>query len=424
MRKFFQLVLAGLSRRIIKKRRPKIIAITGSVGKTSTKEAVFLVVSQKFKARKSEKNFNTEFGVPFTIIGVGDPGRNIFKWLWILLKAVGLILLPLGYPEFLVLELGVEFPGDMTTLMGIVHPNVGIITSIGISHYEFFKDQAAIAAEKAKLAEVLEANDTLSLNADDPGALSVKGKTAAKVMTYGVGPEAEVKATDIVDQLGEAKYRTSLTVSRGNEVVKVSFSAIGKPHVQAIICGVAAGFILGVEKDLIELGLAGYKPAQGRLNIFAGFKHSTIIDDTYNAAPDSMRVALELLGRLTAKIKIAVLGDMLELGSISDEEHKKVGEFAGGLGLDRLITIGGQGRIIAAAAIAAGMPQDCVSSFDSPDEAMESVKSYIDPEVLILLKGSQGMRLEKITKEIMAEPMRASELLPRQYGKWLESKPS
>jgi len=145
-----------------------------------------------------------------------------------------------------------------------------------------------------------------------------------------------------------------------------------------------------------------------------------LIDDTYNAAPDSMAEALALLDRIPAESKMAVLGDMLELGAKSDEAHYQVGQKVAAMKLDRLLTVGSGGRIIAQAAVTSGMASDKVVSFDTSDEAKKTAQEVLQPGAAVLIKGSQGLRLEKVTIEIMAEPMRAAELICRQYGKWLE----
>ncbi len=419
MKNVVQRFLAYLARKIVAKHKPRIIGITGSVGKTSAKEAIFLVVSQKYKARKSPKNFNNELGLPLAIIGVDSPGRNPLRWVSIILKSVFLILIRQRYPEVLVLELGVDRPGDMEYLLSIVKPNVGVITNIGISHNEFFESSADIELEKGKLAQALTQQDVLILNADNEAALRQKEKSSAKLLTYGVNSNnAEVKLTDIAENfLG--KVQTSFTVITSSRKFSAKINAVGLPHLSATASAVAVAEAWHIETDLISLGLSQYRPAPGRLNIIAGIKHTLIIDDSYNAAPDSAKEALELLARIPAKQKIAVLGDMRELGSLSESAHKAVGEAAAKLHLDYLITVGEGGKIIAHGAKAVGMNEALVLSFNTADETKKSVQELLKPESAVLIKGSQAVRLEKITKEIMAEPMRARDLLCRQDEKWL-----
>lgn len=419
MRQLLNNFIAGLARRILAKYKPKIIGITGSIGKTSAKEAVFLVVSQKYRARKSEKNFNNELGLPLAVIGVGEPpGRSAFAWLKVFTKALWQILFKVKYPEVLVLEMGVDRPGDMDYLLSIVRPDVAVITGIGVSHYEFFKDTEAIEAEKSKIARAVEPPGFLILNADNQAALRQKQKNKAKVLTYGIKQKADVQLSKVSEQL-QGKAASHLQVATPSGEINFSIKALGEPHQSASVCAVAAGLALNMEKDLIAKGLGQYKPTPGRLNIISGIKHSLIIDDTYNSAPDSAKAALSLLGRIPGQRKFAVLGDMLELGALSDSAHEELGKLAASFNLSHLFAVGAGGKIIASAAKAAGMSQDRVLSFDAADEARASVQRLLLPESLILIKGSQGMRMEKITQEIMSEPARAHELLCRQYGKWL-----
>jgi UDP-N-acetylmuramoyl-tripeptide--D-alanyl-D-alanine ligase len=413
--------LASIVRKILAKYQPKIIGITGSVGKTSAKEAIFYVVAQHLRARKSEKNFNNQLGLPLTIIGSDAPGRNVIKWIGIILKAVCLLLLPQRYPEVLVLEMGIDRTGDMDHLLSIAHPDIAVITNIGISHYEFFKDVAAIEQEKGKLAEAVTEQDILLVNVDNDTAYRQKNKAKGRVWSYGVQKgQADITLRIIKESLLE-KVGTTFLVQTPQRQIEVTVNAVGQVHLSALACAAAIGEILKMDAESIAKGLQQYKPAPGRLNIIAGIKHSTIIDDTYNAAPDSMNEALAVLQRMPQSSKMAVLGDMLELGALSDEAHRRVGAMVAAMQLDHLITVGPSGRIIADSAVASGMSEDKVLSFDNSDEARHTVQELLRPNSAVLIKGSQGIRMEKITKEIMAEPMRAPELLCRQYGKWLES---
>ncbi len=421
MKQTIQNLLASLSRTIIHKYKPIIVGITGSVGKTSTREAIFHVVSQKHHAYRPMKNFNNEFGFPFAIIGVDSPGRSVFAWLGIFVKALSLILLPRQYPEVLILEYGIDRPNDMDYLLAIAKPHISVITGIGVSHYEFFNSAEAIEREKGKLAEILSAEDILIVNADNANAMKQVVKTPAHPYRYGFSEQADIRATSTDISL-DGKVSTAMSVNDGSIDHELTVHAVGKPHLYAVLAALAVGKALGIEPSLIKQGVSLYKPMPGRLNIMGGIKHTTIIDDTYNASsPDGMKEALALLSQLPANYKIAVLGDMLELGAISEQEHRNIGTLAASLSIHRLITVGPQARFIAEGAIAAGFPESKISSWDNSDTAKQVVQQQLEPESLILVKGSQGIRMEKITKEIMAEPMRAEELLCRQYGKWVNS---
>lgn len=419
MKQTLQNLFAYLARKILAKYQPFIIAVTGSVGKTSTRDAVFAVVSQKYVTRKSEKNYNNEFGLPFTIIDMQAPGTNILLWLSGIFKALLLLARTVAYPEVLVLEMGVDKPGDMDYLLSIAKPNIAIITSIGISHYGAFESPDGIAKEKGKLAEALTAQGTLIVNADNEGALAQKHKTSAHVVSYGTHT-ATVHISNIKEDIG-LHPSTLLTIVGAGQTFDVVIQAIGTAHIYSALAATATGAALGIEPDLIIKGLKDYKPAPGRLNIISGIKKTVIIDDTYNAAPDSMNEALIVLEKFPAQYKIAVLGDMLELGNLSDEQHYTLGKKVASMSIDRLLTVGSQGKIIADAAHKNGMAAEQIISFDSSDQAQIPLQNMLPPGAVILIKGSQGMRMEKITKEIMAEPMRAEQLLCRQYGKWLSN---
>jgi UDP-N-acetylmuramoyl-tripeptide--D-alanyl-D-alanine ligase len=419
MKQHAQKLLAFFARKILAKYKPKIIGITGSVGKTSAKEAIFFVVSQTFRARKSEKNYNNEFGLPLTIIGADAPERSLWRWWLVIVKAKLLWLLPHRYPEVLVLEMGIDRPGDMDYLLSIAHPDIVVITSIGISHYEFFHDVETIEQEKGKLAEALRGQDILIVNADNAVALRQRAKTQVKTLIYSTRGEGDVTLSDIRESL-EDKVSTSFHVHTPSKEFDVMINAAGEVHLSAVASAVAVGEALGMDANSLKKGVEQYKPAAGRLNIIAGIKHTTIIDDTYNAAPDSMLQALALLDRLPGQEKIAVLGDMLELGGQSEQAHRDIGRRVAAMKLDHLVTVGPSGKIIAEAAVTSGMASDKVLSFDTSDEARKTIQEILKPDSAVLIKGSQGVRLEKVTKEIMAEPMRSAELLCRQYGPWLE----
>ncbi len=420
MKQTLQNILAALAKKILAKYQPKIIGITGSVGKTSTKEAVFFVVNQKYRTYRPLKNFNNEIGLPLAIIGTDSPGKNVFGWIGVLAHALSLLVLTRRYPEVLVLEYGVDRPGDMDHLLAIAHPTISIITSIGVSHYEFFKSAESIEHEKGRLAEVLTADETFIVNADDALALKQKQKTRAHATSYGIMNPADVRLISKDDHIDGLAF-TDVTFQTPSRTIASRVQAVGNPHLEAIAAAVAVGEILSIETDLINAGIAEYRPAPGRLNIIEGIRHSVLIDDTYNAAPASMQEALELFSRLPGNYKIAVLGDMRELGELSDQAHKDMGQLVATLNVHKLFTVGAGGKLIAEAAIAAGFPESKVSSWDNAEVAKKIILQSIEPNSLVLVKGSQFVRLEKVTKELMAQPMRASELLCRQASSWLES---
>lgn len=419
MRFIVEPALAFFARRILAKYKPKVVGITGSVGKTSTRAAVFSVLSQRFNAYTPPKNLNDKIGLPLGIIGMDSPGKSLMGWLRVFGRAATLLLFTRKYPEVLVLEYGIDRVGEMDELVHIAAADVAVLTSIGFSHYEFFTDIETVTREKGRLLEALSPRGIAILNGNDPRVLAQVAKVKGATITFGK-PESTVSLLNSQESYGE-NPATTLHVKTPRFSRSFQLSALGSPHIHAVLAAVAVAEALEVEESIIAKGLSLYRPVPGRLNIITGLRRSWIIDDTYNASPDSTHEALELLGRFSGQHKIAVLGDMLELGSVSDAEHGAIGTQVAALGVTHLVTVGSSGKLIADAAEAAGLPEERIISFDTSAEAAVTVQELIREGSVVLVKGSQGMRMERITKEIMAEPMRAAQLLCRQYGKWLRN---
>lgn len=418
MKEFIFRRLAILARAVIHKYKPVIIGITGSVGKTSARDAIFSVVRAKYTARKPDKNYNNELGLPLTILGSASPYRNPLAWLALFIKGYSLLWFRQSYPQVLVLEMGVDHPGDMDYLMTIARPHISVLTNIGMAHREFFKSEQAVAEEKRKIIQYLDDGDYAILNADSKLVMEQRGATEAQVITYSTGAEADVKVSGVEEQLIiPARSRVAFS---GKIPLTVDVSAVGRPHISACAAAVAVAQALGIEADLIKKGLRDYRPSSGRLNLISGIKGTVIIDDSYNASPDSMKEALAVLDRMPNEKKVAALGDMLELGKITDQAHLEIGRLAGKMKLEMLVTVGINARLIAEGAHEAGMGRDKIHTFTTSEDAREFVLQNLIPGSAILVKGSQGVRMERISKEILAEPMGAHHVLPRQYGPWVE----
>lgn len=425
MKNFVQRWLANLSRQILAKHKPKIIGITGSVGKTSTRDAIYAVVSTAFSVRKGEKNFNNEFGLPFAILGVSGPERNIFKWLMVFVK--GYFTLWFGsYPKVLILEMGVDKSGDMDYLLSIAKPDIAVLTNIGIAHYEFFKTSQAVAEEKGKLIEALNysnQNGIAILNADNDivkqQAVKAAGK-GAKVITYGFAEDSDVRVRITLEQLSVPALTEIEVITHYNSFT-ATVKAVGVPHLSSVAAAVAVGLNLNISQEDIIKGLKNYKPVAGRLNFIAGIKKTTIIDDSYNASPDSVKQALSILARAPQSKKVVILGDMLELGELSEQAHKQIGELVAQLNPDRFFAVGNLANLMLDGAVSAGFPEIKTTWIENSELAHGIIRDQIEPESIILVKGSQGMRMEKISKELLLDPMSATNVLPRQYGAWLDS---
>lgn len=419
MKNFVAKWLANIARQLIAKHRPNIIGITGSVGKTSTRDAIYAVVSTAFSARKPYGNLNNEFGLPLAIIGKRSPGRNLLGWLGVFMKAYWQLWFG-RFPKVLVLEMGVDRPGDMDYLLSIARPNISVVTNIGISHYEYFGSQEAVLHEKGKIVQAVDSTGVVVLNGDNPGAASLKEWTEAKVVRYGFDQQNEVRLQIQTEQF-TVPVESKLEVHTPTQNLSVVIPAVGVPHLSSCGAAIAVGLYMGLPLDKIQKGLRNYRPVPGRLNILAGVKKTVVIDDTYNASPDSVREALQILRRMPHQHKIAILGDMLELGDLSESSHREIGKLVAELNLDQLITVGEQAEFIADSAVLAGMNSEQIISFKDSEAAANHIRDELINESAILVKGSQGVRMEKISKELLADPMSATNVLPRQYGKWLES---
>ena len=404
---------------VLKRHKPKVVAITGSVGKTSTKAAVFAVLASKYVVRENQKNYNNEIGIPLTIIGAESGGKNIFKWLWIFFKWLFVIIFP-GYPEILVLELGVDRPGDMKYFMSFIQPAVGIITNVSLSHIEFFKTVENIAKEKRVLVEAIMQDGWAILNADDENTLKMSQNTLAQLVSFGQAENAKVNASNLVyNYQGDKPEGISFKLNYEGKNIPIRLKNILAAHyVYAALVGIATGIIFKINLVDIAKALESFRSPQGRMNLIAGKAGSFIIDDTYNASPMSTLAALSVLEQLKAKRKIAVLGDMLELGDLTRSGHGEVGQKIFSSKVDIFIAVGTRMRDAVGELIALGFPSANIFQFNDPESAGEKVEQLIKAGDFVLVKGSQGMRMEKIVEKILENHNDRKNLLCRQSVEW------
>lgn len=404
---------------VLARHNPRIVAITGSVGKTSTKAAVFAVLSSKFDVRENQKNYNNEIGIPLTIIGCESGGKNIFKWLWIFFKWLFVIIFP-GYPEILVLELGVDRPGDMKYFMSFVRPMVGVVTNVSLSHIEFFKTVENIAKEKRVLVEALNADGWAILNADDESTIKMSQNTPAQILSFGQSQEATINASNLVyNYLENTPEGISFKLNYAGKNIPIRLKNILAAHyVYAAMVAAAAGIIFKINLVDIAKALESFRSPLGRMNLLAGKVGSFIIDDTYNASPMSTIAALDVLSQLQSKRKIAVLGDMLELGNLTEKGHGEVGQKIFETKVDIFIAVGERMRHAVERLVALGYPVANILKFDDAKSAAEKLQQFIQAGDFILVKGSQGMRMEKIVEEIMENSADRKNLLCRQTAEW------
>jgi len=403
MKKILQIILRFLARKILIKYHPDIIGITGSVGKTSAKEAIRAVLMNTKSVQSGAKNYNNELGVPLTIIGAETAGKNIFGWLKIFWRAKKLILFKdRNYPEILILEMAVDMPDDMDYLLDFIRSKIGVLTRIGPVHLEKFGTQEKILTEKSKLIKALPKEGFAILNYDYKDVLSLCDATKAKCITYGFDEGADLRAKNILFGKGQVSFTLEYD---GKSTPIVLLHSVGKPQIYAILSGIAVGISCKMAIEEIKDALKNYCPPKGRGNLIKGIKNTYIIDDTYNASPQSVEAALENLKNLAGKGRsIAVLGDMLELGSISEDAHLEVGKKVRELDINYLFTVGVRANDIAKGAQKAGMYKDRIYSFDANLELGKFLQDKMEEGDTVLVKGSRGMKMEEIVKEIKAMP--------------------
>ena len=344
----------------------KVIGITGSVGKSTTKEIVAEVLSQRYRTLKSVGNMNNEIGLPLSILRLGS-----------------------GY-ERAVLEMGFYVPGEVALLCEIALPSIGVVTNIGTVHAERAGSQEAIFRGKSELVRALPSEGVAILNLDDMLVSKMAELTHARVFFYGLDPEADLWA-DEVEGLGLEGIRFRLHYQ--GETLHVHVPMIGQHSVHTALRATAVGLMDGLTWEEIVAGLRqGH--AQLRLTAVRTESGALVLDDTYNASPESTLAALNLLAQLDGN-KVAVLGDMLELGQYEKQGHEIVGVRAAEV-TDTLVTVGALGHLIAAAARRVGMNSSKITEFENTDEAISHLRQALTEKDVVLVKGSHGIRMDRI----------------------------
>lgn len=354
----------------------RVIGITGSVGKTTSKEVSAAVLSKRFRTLKTMGNYNNEIGLPLTLLHLT------------------------AAHECVVLEMGMYEIGEIAQLAEIALPQVGVVTNVGPTHLERLGTIERIAQAKAELPGALapEAEGGVAiLNADDPHVMAMADQTRARVVTYGLGQGAHLWADEIESEgLEGVRFR----LHHAHDTIHARVPMLGRHSVHTALCAASIGLVEGLSWAEIVAGLRD-QPVQLRLVAVPGPLGSTILDDTYNASPASSIAALNLLSELPGR-KLAVLGDMYELGSYEEEAHKIVGRRARDV-VDSLVTVGSLARIIAEEAIEAGMPAESVYPLDTNRQAVQLAQTLVESGDVLLVKGSRGAQMEEIVSAL-AQP--------------------
>lgn len=415
---------------VLKRYRPKIIGIAGSVGKTSAKEAIALVMKGVAHTRSSSKSFNSEFGVPLTILDLDTAWGNPLGWFKNIVEGFLLLMIKTPYPEWLVLEIGSDRPGDAARLTRWLSFDAVVITALpGVTaHLEFYDSPEALIEEEGSLAYAVKPSGVVVLNTDDVNVralvknlASLPYKKRPKIVTYGVDEKADISGSkfrldyDHEDNLIGSSFGVAVEANHYYLNIKGS---VGREQMYPCLAALAVNYGLGFKTERAVTALKNYRSPAGRARIIAGIKDSVIIDDSYNAAPPAVQAAIRTLAQVESSgQKIAVLGDMLELGEYTLEAHREVGRRVAEVA-DWLLLVGLRSRFTGEGAVEAGLNQKNIKYFDNSLAAGKELQGLIKAGDIILVKGSQGVRMEKVVEEVMAHPEDKHKLLCRQDAVW------
>ncbi|HEX6262053.1 MAG TPA: UDP-N-acetylmuramoyl-tripeptide--D-alanyl-D-alanine ligase [Actinomycetota bacterium] len=352
-----------------------VVAITGSTGKTSVKDLTAAVLASRHRVHASPRSFNTEVGVPVTLLRAPEDA------------------------EAIVLEMGARGRGHIALLAGVARPEVGVVTNVGAAHLEMFRSRDAVAEAKAELVEHLEPDGVAVLNADDPVVRGFEDRTAARVLLYGQDPDADVRGEDLtLDEQGRASF--TLRTAEGRE--RVELSLVGEHMASNALAAAAAGAALGLSPGECAAALKDARLSAWRMEVAETPGGVRILNDAYNANPSSMAAGLKAAVWMSRGGRcIAVLGWMAELGASSEEEHERVGELVARLGVDHLVTVGEHAGRIAVGAAREGVEPGRITEVRDADEAAAEVLRIAEGGDLVFLKGSRVVGLERVASILM-----------------------
>jgi UDP-N-acetylmuramoyl-tripeptide--D-alanyl-D-alanine ligase len=354
--------------------RVPVVGITGSTGKTSVKDMTAAVLATRFRIAASPRSFNTEVGVPLTLLNVPDGS------------------------EALVCEMGSRGVGHIAALCEVARPDVGVVTNVGPAHLEMFGSVDVVADAKAELVEALPPDGTAVLNADDPVVRGFDRRTTARALRFGRSSKADVRAEDTeLDRRARASF--TLRTPVGTE--RVELTVPGEHMVSNALAAAAAGVALGLSAGECAAGLKEARVSAWRMEVTDTAAGVTVVNDAYNANPTSMAAALKTARWIAGDRRcVAVLGEMAELGPVSAAEHERAGELVARLGIDELVVVGAGARPIATGAGREGVEPDHIRVCDTAEEAVDAVRNMIHPGDVVLVKASRVAGLERVAEAI------------------------
>ncbi len=355
----------------------KVVAITGSAGKTTTKEVTADFLSARYRVVRNRGNFNNHIGLPLSLIELRER------------------------PDVAVVELGMNHAGEISTLVRIAAPDVRVWTNVGEAHLGFFGSVERIADAKAEILERATRQTLLVANADDERIVRRSRQFAGRTVTFGIDRPADVRATEVIDN-GIEGVTARVETRRGAAIVRTQL--VGRTNLANVLAGAAVALELDVPLEAIVDRASRLRPAANRGEIVRLRNGVTLIDDSYNANPTATIRALEVLGGAAAKRRVAVLGEMLELGDSAAALHRDVGRAAARARVDFLITVGGESAAaLGEAAVAAGLAAGRVRHFAASEEAASAALAFVESGDLVLVKGSHGVRTDRVVERLKVE---------------------
>ena len=350
-----------------------VIAVTGSVGKTSTKDILASVISKKYKVLKTQGNLNNHIGLPLTILKLKDHTA-------------------------MVVEMGMNSLGEISVLSNIAKPTISVITNVGTAHIGILGSRENILKAKLEILDGMSKEGTLVINNDNDMLNNWnKNNNTYNVATFGINNDSDVMAKDIKFE----EYSTEFLNNKKNEELNVKVPVGGEHFVYNALCSIVVGKLLNIDNKEILKGIEEFELTKNRMEIKKNKNNVTIINDCYNANYDSMKASLEYLSKSKLKRKIAVLGDMLELGEYSKQLHEKVGVEVAKNKIDILITVGKEAKNILNKAISMGIEKENAYNFETNEQAIELLNKILKPEDIVLVKASNGMHFNKIIEKII-----------------------
>lgn len=353
----------------------RVVGVTGTNGKTTTKEMIARILGQRLWVLKNEGNLNNHIGVPLTLLRLNKRHQAA------------------------VIEMGMSGIGEIARLCEIAAPNIGVVTNIGAAHLEGLGSIENVIKAKGEVVESLSESDTAVINADDKNSVSLKNKAKGKVITFGIDNDADIMAVDIRHQRPSGAI---FTIKKGHDEISVRLSMSGRHNIYNALAAAAAAVMLNFDLEDIKAGLEGFEPFKMRSEIMVLNSGVRIINDSYNANPASMEAAIRLLSDFKNNGRtFAVLGDMFELGDYAREAHLNTGRAAVDSGIDYLIAVGELAGFIASGASSAGMKQDNIFVCMDHQEAVDILNRLTHSGDTVLIKGSRKMAMERITEGLI-----------------------